>query len=409
MAEAEPDYKYQSIQYFISEANWSYQDIFAQVSKIASGLFKKKSDTGFILDETSFTKKGKSSVGVARQYLGTTGKIDNGQVGVFGSLCNNTDRVLIDGQLYLPTEWTDDEDRLEYGKVPENERDFKTKDDIALDIIDRAKKNGVSYGWIGGDAGYGKNIGFLHTLDDQGELFVIDVQKKLRVFQKKPVFNVPIYSGRGPIPKKETPSISDVRIDSILNKLTKNDWKKLRVRESTKGFVEYDYNFSKIYLYDEESKKVKSYRLIIRKEAGKEQEYKFTLSNATSRVTEERLAYMQAQRYWVERSFQDAKQSCGMKDYQVRSWMGWHHHMALVSMATLFVQQEKMVTNGTLPLLSCTDITEILTFYLSHKMENEKALLERINVRHKQRQVDILRWRKKKKHPKGKPKVIQKH
>lgn len=396
IVESEPGYNYQAMQYFLSEAKWDYQPVYSKVGKMAFDSFSKKNDTGLIIDETTFTKKGKSSVGVARQYLGTVGKIDNGQMGVFASLCNNTDRTIIDGQLYLPKEWTDDKDRMKKSKIPEENQIFKTKEKIVLEILDRAKSNEIDYKWIGGDAGYGKSMKFLHTLDDQGELFVIDVQKKLKVYLTKPSFSVPKYTGKEPLPKSEKTDIDSIRLDKYVSSIKDTEWNNINVREGTKGDIIYQYHFTKIYLYDSDKKKLKKYHLILRREPGKNSEYKYTLSNASPTTSHKRLAYMQAQRYWVERSFQDTKQSCGMKDYQVRSWIGWHHHMAMVSMASLFMMKEKMINRVEVPLLSCTDISEIITFYLAQQMSSEEDLEKRIRRRHKQRADDIRRRKKNK-------------
>lgn len=398
IVESESQYNYQAIQYFLSEAQWDYQKVFSKVAKLASESFKNKNDTGLILDETTFTKKGKHSVGVARQYLGTVGKIDNGQMGVFASLCNDTDRTIIDGQLYLPKEWTDDIPRMVKAKIPEENQVFKTKEDIVLDILERAKENKINYKWIGGDAGYGKNMPFLHTLDDLMEMFVIDVQKKIKVYLKEPSFSVPKHKGKGPVPKIAKPNIESIRLDKFATSIDASSWQRLDIREGTKGIVSYEYYFKQIYLYDHEKSISKKYHLILRREPGKTNEYKYTLSNAAPTTPKKRLAYMQAQRYWVERSFQDAKQSCGMKDYQVRTWIGWHHHMALVSMATLFIMKEKMFNREETPLMSCTDVSEIITFFLAQKVTSEKVLVLRIRQRHKQRLADIIRRQKKRIH-----------
>lgn len=394
IVESESSYNYQALQYFISEAKWSYSDVFSKVGNMASDAFTDKKDTGLILDETTFLKKGNSSVGVARQYLGTAGKVDNGQMGLFLSLVNNSDRVLIDGQLYLPKEWTDDEKRMQKAKIPTESQAFKTKEQIALEMIERARKNKISFKWIGGDAGYGKKHAFLHLLDEKNELFVIDVQKKIKVFLEKPNYSIPIYENRGRTPIHEKPDCEEIKLEDMVVQLKNKDWEKISVREGVKGTVKYEYYFSLIYLRDEEANQSRKYRLIIRRDPNNKNEIKFTLSNANNKITKERLAYMQAQRYWIERSFQDAKESCGMKDYQVRTWNGWHHHMALVSMASLFMMKEKLILRDDAPLLSCTDITEIITFYLSKPISCEEELTKRIKKRHIQRTRTIKNLKK---------------
>ena len=130
----------------------------------ADELIGDRSDAALILDESGFAKQGKMSVGASRQYLGRLGKVDNGQVAVFGILAKGRFATAIDTRLYLPKEWTDDAERCDKAGIPQSERVFKTKNQLALEIVEQARRNGVRFGWVGADAGYGSGPDFLFCL-----------------------------------------------------------------------------------------------------------------------------------------------------------------------------------------------------------------------------------------------------
>jgi hypothetical protein len=114
-------------------------------------------------------------------------------------------------------------------------------------------------------------------------------------------------------------------------------------------------------------------------------EIKYSLSNASPSVSVERLAYMQGQRYWIERTFQDAKTHCGMADYQVRGWRGWHHHMVLVMLAMLFHLEERLHQKENVPLLTLTDIIGMLSHFLPRRAISEEEVIRQMEDRHRKR------------------------
>ena len=121
---------------------------------------------------------------------------------------------------------------------------------------------------------------------------------------------------------------------------------------------------------------------------------KHSFCNASENASFEELAKMQSSRYWVERAFQDAKGYCGMAEYMVRSWNSWHHHMALVCLAMLFVLREKLRSSASVPLLSYRDLTELLDYYLPRRNYSEEEVMRQIQKRHRKRQQDLDRRQK---------------
>ena len=116
---------------------------------------------------------------------------------------------------------------------------------------------------------------------------------------------------------------------------------------------------------------------------------KYSLSNAPADTTPLQLARMQGQRYWVERTFEDAKGQCGLADYQVQGWLAWHHHVTMVMLAMLFIAEQRAAHQPTLALLSPRDIVEMLKETLPHKPQSKEALVAQINQRHSRRRGAI--------------------
>jgi len=389
MVEADTDADLESIQHFITDSPWSYRDVMDHTAQDTNQRIGHEYDAGLIIDESGIVKKGKNSVGVARQWIGNIGKVENGQVGVYGSLVNGKHRTIVDARLYLPEEWTSDESRLNKAKVPENERIFKTKDVIAFEIVQHSDDLGLVYGWVGGDAGYGKSLEFALKIEALGKVFMLDIHKDQKIYLEQPQFAIPDYSGRGRKPKIPKPEPQPIRVDEWTQSQHQATWQKITIRQGTKGPIEYEYLIKRVWVYSSEHNALRQWYLIVRRDLETKSDYKYSLSNAPADTTDHRLAYMQAQRYWVERSFEDAKQNFGMADYQLRTWRGWHHHMALVMMAMLFLLSEKIENQDETPLLSGRDVNELLTFFLRKEAPTEQEVFRRISARHKKRQRDI--------------------
>jgi len=177
MAEVVPGTNYQRLQNFATNSPWSERAVMGQVAEEADQLLGGEPDSSLLIDESGFAKKGEDSVGVARQWCGRLGKVDNCQVGVFGVLCNGARYALIDARLYLPKEWISDPARCESAGIPAAEVVARSKSEHALAIVAQARAQGVRFNWVGVDAGYGKEPAFLRALDAAGEIFVADVHK----------------------------------------------------------------------------------------------------------------------------------------------------------------------------------------------------------------------------------------
>lgn len=383
MEEAVPGADEQQLQHFLTNVAWDHRAIIHQVATEVDAAIGG-SDTGLILDETSFPKKGKESVGVARQWCGTLGKVENCQVAVFAVLANGTRVAPVDTRLYLPKAWTDDPERCRKADIPPEDRTPKTKLDLALEIVAQARHRGLRFGWVGFDAFYSKNPEVLRALDKAGEVFVADVDSGQRVYLDDP--EPTQKRGRRAITYRTNRKA--MRVDEWARRQHKSAWKRMTVRGSTKGPIVIDVLSRLVWVWDKKTAKGNHWRLIVRRDTQTPEEIKYSLTNAGPDVTVKELAYRQGQRYWVERWFQDAKMEVGLGDYQARGWRPWHHHASLVMMAMLFLLHERMAHAKTLPLLSCADVTALLTELVSQP-RTLADLLRQVGKRHRRRKAAI--------------------
>ena len=196
MEEAVAGADYEGLQHFISGSPWAARPVMDHVATEVSHLLEGPMALAYI-DETSFSKKGTASVGVARQYNGRLGKVDNCQVAVFAALGRGDRAVLAGARLYLPEEWCGDPERCRKAGIPEEARAFKTKAVLALELILHLRSIGAGFEAAVLDAGYGKDPALLRALDDAGEVFVADVHRSQRVWTENPWPAPPLNTGGG--------------------------------------------------------------------------------------------------------------------------------------------------------------------------------------------------------------------
>jgi len=386
MSEVVPEAKSRNLQQFLTHSKWDARAVINHVARDGSELIGDKQRTGLLLDESSFAKQGKMSVGTARQWLGRLGKVDNGQVAVFGVLAKDRFTLPVDVRLYLPKSWTDDPKRCDKAGIPEEERIFRTKEVLALEIVSHARKSGLCYSWVGADAGYGKGPAFCVALDRMGEQFVVDLHSDFRVYMEPPNPYIPEKTHRrGRKPTRYKIDEKSIPVKDIVDRMGLCNQPALKLRNTTRGKLNVRVLRTPVYIWDEDANEVLQYFLVATQTLGKNPETKISLSNTPERLELKTLAWMQLQRYWVERAFEDAKSECGMADYQVRKWSAWHHHMALVMMAMLFMLNERILHKDKYPMLSCADIEDLLSHFLPRRDVTEKEVIRQLEHRHRKR------------------------
>jgi SRSO17 transposase len=390
MEEVVPEADHQALQHMLSESAWSERAVLDQIAQDATRLLGGHEDSALLIDESGIPKKGSHSVGVSRQWCGQLGKVENGQVGVFAALSRGCDATLIDERLFLPQAWTDDDARCQAAGIPKAQRSFQRKADLAMAMITHARQQGIGFTWVGFDGFYGSDPAFLRALADQGEIFVGDVHKDQRVYLDDPQPRVPSPQGRrGAPPTKPAAQTPALRVDHWAQQQPATAWQSVTLRDGTKGPLRVEILHQRVWLWDGQEAQARPWHLIVRREVKTPTEIKYSLSNAPADTPISRLAFMQGQRYWVERALQTGKQDVGLGDYQVRSWRGWHHHMTLVMMAMLFLLEERQLHRQTYPLLSGRDIRVLLNQFLPRRDTTLEEVLRQMEVRHRKRQSAI--------------------
>ncbi len=403
MEEEVPNSEYRAYQHFITDSKWDHQAVLAKVAKDTSDTLQtikaiSKKPTGLIIDESAHLKKGKKSVGVSKQYAGVVGKVENSQVGVYLSMVNDTKASMIDERLFIPSNWIGDKQRCKDAGIPKDQIVFKTKPALALEMIDQKINDGIEFDWIGGDGLYGHNSDLREGLDKRELFYVLDVHKDERIFTCCPVMAIREQTNkRGRPSKKLKPHIDSIRLDVYIKQLTNQDWVvENQVRKTQKGWKKLKIHIKKIWVFQgQENQEITEQTLIITQTMDGKKDTKYSFSNGNCEAySSKEYAYFQIQRYWVERTFDDAKNELGMSDYQVRKWNGWHHHHALVLMAELFLLKQKIACQQEAPLMSVRDARILVITSLFDPAQNVETRSEQMKKRHDKRQQDIDRYYK---------------
>jgi SRSO17 transposase len=390
MEEAIPEADHQALHHMLSESAWSERAVLDQVAQEANRLLGGHADSSLLIDECGCPKKGTQSVGVARQWCGQLGKVENCQVGVFAALSRGPDVTLIDARLFLPETWTNDPVRCQAAGIPVAQRGFRRKTDLALAMVAHARQQGIGFAWVGFDGFYGSDPAFLRALEDRGEVFVGDVHKDQRIYLEDPQPIIPsAKTAHGRPPTRLQAQTPPVRVDLWAQQQPATAWQPATLRQGTKGPLRVEVLHRRVWLWDGQEPQARPWHLIVRREIDDPTELKYSLSNAPEDTPLPRLAFMQGQRYWIERALQQGKQDVGLGDYQVRGWRGWYHHMTLVMMAMLFLLEERRLHQQTRPLLSGRDIRALLNHFLPRRDTTLEEVLRQMEVRHRKRQAAI--------------------
>jgi SRSO17 transposase len=324
MAEAVEGGVVRTLQKFIAQGRWEDRAVLGELRcQVVEALGDEE---GIInVDETGFPKKGTKSVGVKRQYAGILGRVDNCQVGVFLNYVSQAGHVLLDRRLFLPQDWASDRRRRKEAGVPEGVV-FRSKPELALEMVAEAVEAGMPFRWVGGDSVYGDSPTFVQGLRALKKWYVLDVSSEARVWLDRPKR---LRSGRAesrPMPVAEA-----------MKQLPTKAWKRVTVAEGSQGPRVYDYAEMIVWFSEEGIPAPTFERLLIRRSLGQEPELKYQRSNAPMQIKLQRLTKVGGSRWTIEQDFQAAKGECGLDEYETRGWTGWHHHTALAMLALLFL------------------------------------------------------------------------
>jgi SRSO17 transposase len=302
------------IQSLLGRSSWSADTLSARVRSYTLDAIGDP-DGVLVVDETGFLKKGAQSVGVARQYSGTAGRIENCQVGVFASYASRWGHALIDRQLYLPKAWANDPGRRAKAQVPEDVT-FATKPAMACEMVARLLDEGTPCAFVLADAVYGSDFRFRQMLEDRGQPHVLAVRSthSLRFLEEWHL----------------------VRTDpaTMIADVPPGSWQSLSAGEGTKGHRLYDWTRVPLnYMAGEGF----SRWLLARRSLRDPKAVAYYFAYARTNTTLPELAAAAGLRWTIEECFLRAKDDLGLDHCEVRSWHGWHRHMSLVMAAAAFL------------------------------------------------------------------------
>jgi SRSO17 transposase len=339
--------QHQSLLHFVGQAAWSDERVLGKVREIVLPSIERHGPIeAWIIDDTGFPKKGRHSVGVARQYCGQLGKQDNCQVAVSLSLANHHASLPVAYRLYLPDDWATDSERRRKAGVPE-EITFKTKPQIALEQIHQACAAGLPRGVVLMDAGYGCNTSLRSGVNALGLNYVAGILPNTSVWVAGtgPLPPKP-WSGRGRQPKliRRDDRHQPVSVKQLALDLPKRAWRKITWREGSAEKL--SSRFARVRAraahldYKLTASRPEEW-LLIEWPEGEKEPTKYWFSTLPKNITFRSLVDMTKLRWRIERDYQELKQEVGLGHFEGRGWRGFHHHATLCITAYGFLVSER--------------------------------------------------------------------
>jgi SRSO17 transposase len=339
--------QHQSLLHFVGEGGWSDERVLSKVREVVLPQMELHGPIeAWIIDDTSFPKQGRHSVGVARQYCGQLGKEDNCQVAVSLSLANGHASLPVAYRLYLPQEWASDRERLRKAGVPE-EIGFKTKHEIALEQLRWACAAGLPRGVVLMDAGYGNNSNLRADITALQLTYVVGILSNTTVWAPGTgPLPAKKWSGRGRPPKRLRRDAEHwpVSVKELALGLPKRAWRTIEWREGSAERLSSRFARVRIRVARRDEKRSESRPeewLLIEWPKGEKEPTKYWLSTLPESITFRRLVDLAKLRWRIERDYQELKQEVGLGHFEGRGWRGFHHHATLCIAAYGFLISER--------------------------------------------------------------------
>jgi SRSO17 transposase len=328
------------VQFFVGAGKWDDEAVMAELRRDVSETLGDEQAI-LVLDPSGFPKSGTESCGVARQWCGRLGKQDNCQLGVFLIYAAPGGYAPLDRRLYLPREWADDPDRCAKAHVPAG-IGFQESWRIAVDLLERCRKD-LPHAWVTGDDELGRPAAFRGWLRRHDERYILDVPCNTSIRDLECRRPRRRRAGRGR--KRETPSC---RADAWAARQPEGRWTRLTVRDGERGPLSVDALMVRVRS-KEERRIGPEERLVVMRTVEVKPQIHYALSNAGPDVSLAELVRVRFTRHRVEEVFEAGKGEAGLSHYEVRSWVGWHHHMTLSLLALWFLILERRRIGGENP------------------------------------------------------------
>jgi SRSO17 transposase len=319
LAEIRGDPNPYGFQHLLGRADWAPEVLRDRLRTYGTDYLATPDAIG-VLDESGFLKKGTHSAGVARQYSGTAGRIENCQIGVFLAYASRQGHTLLDRELYLPQEWLADRDRCQRAAIPE-ERAFATKPALAQHMLARTCAAGIGLAWVTGDSVYGDNRPLRQWLEQRPQAYVLAVSGKETVWRQQ----------------------CQRPIKTLLTELPRAGGERLSAGTGSKGPRWYDW----LPLELRAPPQAEWQRwLLVRRSIADPRELTAYIAFAPASTLLPELVRVAGTRWTVEESIQTAKGEVGLDQYEVRSWRGWYRHMTLAMWAQAFLTVIRAATGA---------------------------------------------------------------
>lgn len=335
-----------AMQRFISDAEWDEDKISRKYRHMVNDDMGDPNGI-LIFDESGFVKKGSDSIGVARQYCGTIGKVDNCQVGVFAAYASPQGYALIDKRLFIPEKWftKDYAAKREKCALPENIK-FKTKPQLAVEMFTAIRDEGIlPFKYIATDSLYGSSPEFINAVDRlPGITYFVSMASDTRCWLKRPVVREKTYKYKGTVKTRrilEDTSKTPIAFIDLAKSINDFFWYRRKVSEGTKGPIMYEFTKRRVVL-SKDGLPEKEVWLVIKRTLGPKPEYSFFISNAPVSTRLAKFVWLSGVRWAIEQCFEETKTELGMDHYEVRKYSGWNHHILTCMLGHFFLWHLKI-------------------------------------------------------------------
>jgi SRSO17 transposase len=347
MAERLPDGEEQALQQFVGQSPWPWDPLRERLARHMVEALEPVA--AWIVDDTGFPKKGTHSVGVARQYSGTLGKVGNCQVAVSLHYATDDAAIPLSFALYLPEEWLTPTRREEAG-IPETVT-FKTKWAMALGLIDQARTWDVPAGIVAADAGYGNVTDFRLGLVERKLQYAVGIGSVTAVWLESVVVAAPPHRGPGRPRTRPANLPNPTSVAELARQLPAESWRWVTWREGTKGPMTSRFVAIRVrpsHRHQHQAPKEEPQWLLVEWQPSEPAPDRFWLSNVAPTTDLPALVRLVKIRWWIEQGYQQLKDELGLDHYEGRSWQGWHHHVTLTMMAFAFlvIEMLRLKKNG---------------------------------------------------------------
>lgn len=329
---AEVDAVHQRLLHFVAESQWSDAAVREAASAYAvKAMVEQSPMASWIVDDTGFLKQGRHSVGVQRQYTGSAGKVTNCQIGVSLSVATRQAQVPVDFELYLPESWAKDKARRAEARVPK-ELEFKTKPELALEMVKRAVNADLPRGVLLADAAYGSSTAFRNGVRELGLDYAVGVNSTTHVWR------VDRLGVRYGLP---------LSVLELAREVGRKGFRRSTWREGTKGQLYSNFAMRRVLVAHDDGTEPKDREdvwLLMEWPKGEKEPTKFTLATLPRATPRKKLVCVVKERYRTEKVYEELKGELGLDHFEGRSFPGWHHHVSVALSCYAFVVAERVRT-----------------------------------------------------------------